>query len=500
MAYHFGDHPSVAAFMVAFRFSNLLRRLLGEGPLQSAFIPAFESLRLQNTRRASIFFQNLTAFITFILLCVTCAVVGSLTLPLGNFSPGTEEIINLTKLLFPGIIFICLYGLNISLLNCFDSFFVPSFAPFICNGIWILALFFLRNHDPTFAMTSLANWVVLGFFGQWLITLPLTLKYLEAPWKGWFSLKIPSEVKELASSFSLGAIGVGAVQINALFDAIFARCADAQGPIYLWYSIRLEQLALAIFGIACVTTIVPRLTRAIKGGNQATAQALFSDSLRRIVTIMVPSTFAILATGISAVNLIYGRGHFSPDAVLKTSFCLFAYSLGLVPTTIIILFSSVYYAKGDFKTPLWVALFTVFVNLILNFLFVFGLGLGAISTALSTSLSAWINYFVLLKLNSQMGFSQQFPLSRVFPIVFASFFAFLMTIGVDFYDQNILSALRENSANIPTGLPDQFLGFFWQSLAFVGGFFLYAILFKISDVLELFREILLKKPALQKSS
>jgi putative peptidoglycan lipid II flippase len=40
MAFAFGDHPSVAAFMVAFRLSNLFRRR----PFQSAFIPHFEGL------------------------------------------------------------------------------------------------------------------------------------------------------------------------------------------------------------------------------------------------------------------------------------------------------------------------------------------------------------------------------------------------------------------------------------------------------------------------
>ena len=71
MAFAFGDHPSVAAFMVAFRLSNLFRRLLGEGPLQSAFIPHFEGLRSQDSSQATFFFRKLITLITILILGIT---------------------------------------------------------------------------------------------------------------------------------------------------------------------------------------------------------------------------------------------------------------------------------------------------------------------------------------------------------------------------------------------------------------------------------------------
>ena len=199
-------------------------------------------------------------------------------------------------------------------------FFIPSVAPIICNVIWIGAAFFLRNEDPKMAMPTLAKWIVVGFVGQWLLTLPLTLKYAAGQWKEWFKFHIPQEVKNLAKAFALGAIGVGAMQINAFVDVLFARYADIRGPAYLWYSIRLEQLALAIFGIACITTVVPMLSRAIKSNNIPEAQRLFSISYKRIMAVMIPCTFAIVALGTASVNLIYGRGHFLSWLSLKQRF------------------------------------------------------------------------------------------------------------------------------------------------------------------------------------
>lgn len=498
MAFAFGDHPSVAAFMVAFRFSNLFRRLLGEGPLQSAFIPHFEGLRSKDEPQASFFFRKLVSLIAVVALCLTLIAEGGLAIAyfFGELSSENLEIVLLTGWLFPGLLFICLYGLNISLLNCYDSFFIPSVAPFLCNAIWIAAALLLRNHDPALAMSSLAKWVVIGFFAQWLLTLPLTLQYAKASLKDWCTIKIPPEVKRLFRSFSLGAIGVGAVQINALADAFFARYADIRGPTYLWYSIRLEQLALAVFGIACVTTIAPRLSRAIKADNFSLAQEFFSLSYKRIMTIMVPCTFAICGLGLAAVNLIYGRGNFSEAAVLKTNLCLLAYGLGLLPTTLILLMSTVHYAKDNFRLPMMISVLSVVVNLFLNYFLVFILGFGAVSTALSTSLCAWMNFLVLQKLTEKTGLKVQYSFRQTLRIVVASAFGLLSVVAVAYSVFGIsVGSFLSNSYALPSGTSAQLFYFLSLFLAFCGGFFGSAVISKNEDVLELFRDSFSRKKA-----
>lgn len=479
MAFAFGDHPSVAAFMVAFRLSNLFRRLLGEGPLQSAFIPHFEGLRIEDAPKASLFFCKLTALITVLLLSITLLAEASLSIlpSLFTLSPGTQEIITLTGWLFPSILFICLYGLNISLLNCYDSFFIPSVAPFICNAFWITSAFLLRNEDPSLAMTTLSKWIVIGFMGQWLLTLPLTLKHVAVPWKEWFSIQIPPAVKQLAKSFSLGAIGVGAMQINAVVDALFARYADSRGPVYLWYSIRIEQLALALFGIACISTIVPRLSRAIKADNLAGAGELFSQSYQRIMTILIPATFAMIALGLPAINLLYGRGHFLESAVLSTSSCLSAYSFSLLPTTLIMLFSALYYAKGNFRLPMMLSCLAVLINSLLNYVFVFGLHLGVISIALATSFSTWVNALILFSLVRRQGWKTGLPLSRFFNIIFASSIALLAALASHLF----------LDPQLPQEFPAQVISLAVPAGAFLAGLLLYTIVFKPLGILSILR-------------
>lgn len=487
MAFSFGDHPSIAAFMVAFRLSNLFRRLLGEGPLQSAFIPHFEGLRSKDNAAASFFFNKLVIFLTLLILGITVLTEAGLGAALffGDLSEGNREIIHLTQLLFPGLLFICLYGLNISFLNCHDSFFIPSFAPFICNGIWIVAALLIRHHDPSIAMVELSTWVVVGFAAQWLLTFPLTLRFLQIPWREWLVFKVTPEIKQLFKSFSLGAIGVGAVQINSMTDPFFARYADIRGPTYLWYSIRLEQLAFAVFGIVCVTTIAPRLSRAIKNNLLGEAQSLFSLSYRRIMAIMIPCTFAIAVLGLSAVNLVYGRGSFSEVAVVKTNLCLLAYGLGLIPAALILLTSTLFYARDNFRTPMLVSVGNVALNLVMNYVFVFMLDFGTVSTALTTSLCAWINYVLLIQLAKREGWEVHYALSNVIKVSFVSVVgaACALTAGALLFGTNLFGEM--SAQPLPRELLLQLLQFGVELSAFLAGFVVASVVFKVKDVLEI---------------
>lgn len=402
MAYAFGDHPMVAAFIVAFRFANVLRRFFGEGPLQSAFIPQFEGLRNRDPEEAYTFFRKLSMIVGGLTLIVIgigeVGIRGSLSL----WSKENQEILILTKWMLPSLFFISLYGLNVSFLQCHNRFFISSMAPFLCNMMWIAGALTLKNLPLDRAMLGLAKFVLVGFIIQWMITAIQMLSQMGT--KKWLMKDLfHSEVKTLAKAFSLGAFGVGAMQINSFLDAIFARCAHISGPVYLWYANRFQQLALAIFGIAAVNTLVPLLSRAIKGGEIERAKGIFSFGCRRVILIMVPMTFAICILGFSAINLVFGRGHFTLYAVNQTTGCLAAYGLGLLPSTLVMYYSAVFYAKGNFKTPAFFSMVTVGINIVLNSVFVFGLSLGPISTALATSIGAWCNFIALRTILKKKG-------------------------------------------------------------------------------------------------
>ncbi len=491
MAFIFGDHPSVAAFMVAFRFSNLFRRLLGEGPFQSIFIPYYEEMRIRGHREASLFFRNLSSWILLLLLGI--ALVSEIALGIigycGSLSRNNQEILILTAWMIPGLLFICLYGLNLSLLHCHDSFFLPSFAPFFCNAIWIGGAIALRNREPSFAMLGLAKLIVLGFALQWAFTFYFTWKHVAASLREWISFKIPQEIKELAKSFTYGMIGAGAVQVNILLDALFARSANLRAPVYLWYSIRLEQLVLAIFGFACVSTMVPQLVRAIKSENNPLAQTYFSLSFTRIFAVLIPATFALLLLGGVSVNILYGRGQFFGEAITQTTFCLWAYAFSLIPSTLVMLLSTLFTAGGDFKTPMVISLFSVFLNISFNALFVFGMGLGAVSIALATSLSVWVNFFILYRIAHRHGWRLNCSVLRIFQVIYASLFALSCAFLIEYliFENSMLAFFISNEVLFSREFSNQMMQFGLLFLSFVAGLWLYAKCKKNQDLFELFR-------------
>lgn len=390
MAFYFGSDPAVAAFMVAFRFANLFRRLFGEGALPASFVPHFETLRGESLETGNQFFRDLFFSLSVFLMILIAVSEGVLCVL--YFNGIAEEIVFLTMLMLPGTLFICLYGLSSALLQCNRKFFLSAVAPVAFNVVWIVTVWSVKDKLPREAMGLLALSVTLAFASQWLVTMRDNWKVVFSRSKvSLFSPHIVQTVKSLL----LTIVGVGAFQINGVLDSLFARYASLEGPAYLWYAIRLEQLPLALFGIALSSALLPPLARAIQSGDLAKHRELLHYGLQKSFKLMLPCTVGLFLLGASGVNLLYGRGDFTQEATLETIKCLWGYSFGLLPAAFVILLAPSYYAQKDYKTPARIAIYTVLVNMALNALFVFGFKWGAFSVAIATSLANFVNVWFL---------------------------------------------------------------------------------------------------------
>lgn len=382
MAICFGATPSVAAFLVAFRLAHLLRRLFGEGAMQTAFIPMYEKYRKVCPKRADQFFLDLKGSLFFSLLAL-CLV--------GMFAIHflfDGEIASLSVLLLPSLPFICLFGLNASLLQCHNQYFVPGVAPVAFNLIWIAGTLFLRNLPEIEAMRSLALFVVIACIAQWGMTLPQIIP----TWKARQKLTLFStDVRSLLAPLSLAIIGVAASQINNALDAFFARYASLEGPAYLWYAIRLQQLPIALIGVALSGALLPPLSRAIHSGNTEHFKSLVKKGLSVVSALMLAVTVLLFFAADPLIRLVYGHGDFSAAAVNETSLCLMGYAIGLVPLAWVLILSPGCNARGRYKEPAIASTVSMIANILLNGIFIFGFGWGAVSIAVATSLSAFLN-------------------------------------------------------------------------------------------------------------
>jgi putative peptidoglycan lipid II flippase len=496
MAVVFGTHPMVAAFMVAFRFANLIRRLFGEGPISSGFIPHFEQLRASSSGDAAKFVRDLLFSLSlFLIVLIGCVEMILWTIVKGgNLNPGNAEILSLTMWMLPGALFICLFGLCSGLLQCQRRFFITGFAPVAFNGVWIAAALLLRGKDPSIAVFSLAAAVVVGFFMQWAMLAPQTFSLLKhsLSWKECFRPQLfSSSIRRLTKPVLLGIIGVSATQINSALDAVFARCASLEGPAYLWYAIRIEQLPLALFGIALSAALLPALSRALEEGVSERYLRLLRFSFRRSFTLIFPCTLGIFVLGLGGINLLYGHGDFSQQDTYQTAICLWGYGIGLLPSVFVLLLAPAFYAKKEFRTPMAASVTSVVLNGVMSSLFVFVLQWGAFSIAIATSLAAWFNYFYLsYRLAKKIGeplldiqLFRAFLKTGLCTLIAAT--AALLVGHFLINDPTLKMMLGNTLPILPRGLTVQSMHFLALCGTFLLMFFSYAWMLNGEDVLEL---------------
>jgi putative peptidoglycan lipid II flippase len=469
MAYAFGTQSSVAALLVAFRFAHLLRRLLGEGAMQTALIPHFEELRGTDPQRAGSFFRDLSATLVHLLtiiILITMATLGGI-LKWGNLDSGNQEITWLTLLMMPSLLFICLFGINAALMQCEKQYFASSLAPAAFNLFWIIGIFFSSQYPPQEAMTILSLFITAACFAQWIVTLPSIYNIIKKfnihnLWKE--SRGYTSDVLKLARPLALGIIGVGAAQINNALDAVFARWADTEGPAFLWYAIRIQQLPLALFGIAIANALLPPLSRAGKANDHKQFSHFLNFAIQRTLEFMIPITCALFLFADAGIQLVYGRGDFTTQSVVGTTLSLWGYGLGLIPMALILVMAPAFYSRGDYRTPSQSAVGSMVINIGLNTLLIAGLGLGAASIAVATSLSAWVNFVWLgFFLNRSHPWIAQIFSKDMMKVVLATAVAALGVWGLNLFLWGNFSAF-----SILQGIVPHYQLPFWEQAFYLG--------------------------------
>ena len=491
-AYAFGSSPSIAALMVAFRFSSLLRRLFGEGALHAAFVPAYEKMRMTSDKKAAEFFVQLSLLLAVFLL----ALVAFLEFGLGSISTftslskGSSQIVFLTMVLLPTLFFICSSAFCSSLLQCHDVFFLPAVSPAIFNFFWILGACFVHSVTPDTAVYHLALWIIVGVVAQWIILLPKVISRV----KDFFSIelfmslsKFKESLQAVAKPLGLGIIGVSTTQINSALDALFARTMSLEGPAYLWYAIRIQQVPLALFGIAMAGAILPPLSRAFNRSREEFTE-LFDYSLSRAVGLLVPCFVALMIIGPASVNLLYGRGLFTVFTAEQTTYCLWAYVFGLVPQGLVLILAPAFYVQGQYMRTTQASIITLLLNVFLNVLFAFVLKVPPWGVAIATAISSWFQVLYLShylsKETSETSFKKlkgffKTSVSVISVTLFSAVMTYLITVPFNpWLGKKIL-------LYFPRSFSVQLSIFLFQTVTYLVFLFGTAFMLKVEEILEL---------------
>ena len=398
VAQAFGAGPATDAFFVAFRLPNLLRRLVAEGALSSAFIPVFTEYLTTRSRAELIRMFRAVAGAMIVVLAVL-TIAGVLGAPLlvrvmapGFFAdPATGTLtVRLTRLMFPYLLFVGLGALAMGMLNAHRHFVTPALAPVMLNLAIIGAVFGVVPHlaEPVF---GLAVGVLVGGLGQLAIQLPALAR------RG--LLVVPAldrhhpAVARIVRLMTPVALGQSATQLNILVDTVIASFLVGGSVSYLYYADRLVEFPLGVFGIAIATAVLPTLSEQAASRNPAALRATLSFAQRLAAFICLPAAVGLLLLREPLVRVLYQRGEFGPLETAQTAWALGFYALGLVGFASVKIGAQAFYALGDTRTPVKIAVGAMVLNSVLAVALAFPLRHGGL--ALATSCSATANALAL---------------------------------------------------------------------------------------------------------
>ena len=400
----FGAGMAMDAFKVAFRIPNLLRDLFAEGALSTAFVTVFSKKTASGDDASAWALANKVA--TLVAVVLSLLVLGGVLLaPLivgqiaGGFEREKAELtVLLTQIMFPFILLVSLAALVMGLLNAKDVFGAPAMASSFFNmGSIVGGVGLGYLLDPQFgerALVGLSIGTLIGGLAQLVAQFPALWRvgYRFRADFGWAD----EGVRQVLRLMLPAVVAASAVQVNVMINSKFASHIPGDGPVsWLDYAFRLMQLPLGLFGVAIGTVTLPLVARHAAAADTQALQSTLARGLRLGLLLTIPSTIGLIFLSHPIISLIYESGRFDGQSTLQTAAALRYYAVGLAAYAGIKVLAPAFYAIDRRTVPMLVSFGAIGVNLVLNWLFTFRLGMGHRGLALSTGCVAILNFAVL---------------------------------------------------------------------------------------------------------
>lgn len=401
MAGFFGTSQAMGGFVIAFTLPNLFRRLFGEGALSAAFIPVFIDTRAKGGLAAAWrLAHRVLSLLAVVLTLLTLVGILAATVGLAWVEPNgmAATVLRLARIMLPYMIFICLVALCMAILNSFHHFAVPAATSSILNIVWIgtlLVLVPVIGETLEQKVTVVAWAVLVAGLLQLLVQWPILKRH------GYrLQFRLPEKdprVKRVLVLMGPAALGMGVGQVNVILDKLLAGWIGPWAPAALFYSERLIYFPLGIFATALSTVLLPVFSGHVSARNDVGLKNMMRDSLGYILFIMVPASVGLAALAGPIVSMIFEWGEFGEVSHRQTTIALLCYAPGLTVFSLAKVFVPVFYAHQDTRTPVYVGLGAVALNLTLNLLAVwtwpYAMKHGGL--AFATVLSSTFNVFIL---------------------------------------------------------------------------------------------------------
>ncbi len=418
------------AFVVAFRFPNLFRRLFGEGAFNSAFVPLFAK-RLEGEGKdvARSFAEDALAWLFFVLLGLT--IIAELTMPwlMYVLAPGFDAqpekfdlAVLLTRITMPYLLCMSLVALMSGALNSVGRFAESSSVSIVLNvammAATLVSLWIGYRAGPEAGIIQALGVFVAGILQLWLLMwgmkrAGLTLK-----------LRWPRVTDGMRRLLALGVPGVvagGVTQLNIAIGTIIASMQPG-AVSQLYYADRIYELPLAIVGIAIGVVLLPDVARQLRAGNMPAVADSQNRSLEFAMMLTIPAAVALAVMPKEIVQVLFQRGAFTATDTQATASVLAVFALGLPAFVMIKVFSPAYFAREDTKTPMRYAAISLMANTLGSIVLFFLLRemgiMPQLGIAIATTLGGWLNAALLFfTLRKRGHFDIDARLSRNMPLI-----------------------------------------------------------------------------------
>lgn len=396
----FGASSSVDAYNIAFRIPDLIFQVLAGATLGSAFIPVFARLYRRDGEAAAWRLASHAINVITVATAALCAVAflfAPLLVPLlapglgkdiGRHDELTAEAVTLTRIMLLSPLLFAVSGMLTGILNGRQRFLLPALAPMLYNLAIICGAVFLAG---PFGVKGLAYGVVAGAALHLLVQVP-GLVQERMKWRPGFGRDDPA-VREVARLMGPRVIGLAAAQFNFVVTGFFASKVGASAISQLTYAWLLATLPLALFGMALSTAVFPRLADHVADEDIEALCATVSRVLRVIMFLTVPAALGLAMLREPATVVLLERGEFTRLDSLITASALGWYCLGIVPLAGIEIHSRGFYALGDTRTPVILAVLAVALNVVVSALL--WRRFEHEGLAFSVSLAAWFEWSAL---------------------------------------------------------------------------------------------------------
>ncbi|PJE80103.1 putative lipid II flippase MurJ [invertebrate metagenome] len=394
VAGYFGSSAAADAFFIAFKIPNFLRRLFAEGAFSQAFVPVLSEYK---TKRSFDEVRYLVSRVsgtlagTLVMVTILCMLASPLLIRL--FAPGfhgdPDKLVLAEKMLcitFPYLFLISMTALAGAVLNSYHRFAVPAFTPTLLNLSMIFATVVMSRWFDQPVM-ALAWGVVIAGVSQLLLQIPFLWHIHLLPAPRWDTKH--EGVRRIMKLMIPALFGVSVSQVNLLLDTVLASFLQTGSVSWLYYSDRLSELPLGVFGIAIATVILPSLSQKHAGESGQQFSRTLDWAIRLVCLIGIPAGVALLVLAGPLLATLFHYGEMQSRDVMMAAMSLQAYALGLVAFMLIKVLAPGYFARQDTRTPVSIAIKAMIANMVFNLILIFPLQHAGL--ALATSISAFMN-------------------------------------------------------------------------------------------------------------